>query len=79
MTISEAAKRLGLSRNTVALQVRIGVIETTKDERGWNVISEAEVERYRLEHQRRPKQAVLSAHEAQKERDRILRRISRAG
>ncbi len=77
MTISEAAKRLGLSRNTVALQVRIGVIETTKDERGWNVISEAEVERYARDH-RRHKEPQIAAM-SQKDRDAILRRISRAG
>lgn len=53
LTTTEFAALLGIKRRTVAKQCRLGVIKATKRGRDW-MISESEIEPYRLNHLGRP-------------------------
>lgn len=51
MTLSEAASLLGLSPDTLRVQIHNGKLHATKKGRDWHV-TPAEVKRYREEHRR---------------------------
>ena len=53
LTVTEAAKRLGLARSTVLWQIRNGVIRARRVGPIF-VIATEEIERYRLEHLGKP-------------------------
>jgi hypothetical protein len=52
ITLTEAAKQLGLAPSTLRHQIRLGRFKGRKVSRDWYVTPE-EVERYRLEHRRK--------------------------
>ena len=61
MTLTEAARVLGLKPDTLRSQIRHGALKATKRGRDWHVTSK-EVERYRLENMgRRGRSAVNRA------------------
>lgn len=51
MTLTEAAKELGLHPGTLRTQIKLGNLTATKLARDW-FVTRAEVERYRREHRR---------------------------
>lgn len=57
VTLNDAAKDLGVASSTLRHQIRLKRFQATKIGRGWFVVP-SEVERYRAENRRQPKDIV---------------------